>query len=173
MFYNEFEEEGSNFGLSLEDVIKRYKIKSVINLRGPNEDEKWYQDEVKMCEKYKINHYSIGFSASKLPKKKDLLRVFDILDNTEYPLLIHCKEGADRTGLISTIYKLHYQKMPLEKALEQLDFIPYGHVSIFSAKAIDDFFKLYQKFNNGKDIRTWIEEDYNESKYKDSLLTDF
>lgn len=149
---------------SLEDVIKKYEIKTIINLRGKCEEDKdWYKDEVLVCEKYGVKRYDIRFSARSLPKKDSLLQLFEAFDNAEYPLLFHCLRGADRAGLAGTIYEMQYEGKSLEKSLKQLG-MRYGHVG---ARVLDDFFRLYEKFGDGKDLRTWVEEDYDEMKYKD------
>ena len=49
-----------------------------------------------------------------------------------------------------------------------MSFFRYGHVKGYNkTKAMDNFFKLYEELGNGRDIRTWVEEDYDEVKYKD------
>jgi protein tyrosine/serine phosphatase len=79
-------------------------------------------------------------------------------------LLIHCEAGADRTGLASVIYELQYEGKTLNESLKQLSFFSYGH---FGLTAIDDFFRLYEKFGENRDLRKWVQEDYDEKKYKD------
>lgn len=149
----------------LEELIKKYEIKTIINLRGENKIHDWYKDEISICKKYSIKHYDIDFSAKKLPKKKELLKLFEAFDTAEYPLLLHCMSGADRTGLASVIYELQYEAKTLKESLKQLSFFRYGHLP----NDIDDFFKLYEKFNKGRDLRTWVEEDYDKIKYEEYL----
>ncbi len=146
----------------LEEVIRKYEIKTMINLRGESNGEEWYEDEISICEKYGVKHYDLRFSTKILPKKESLLELFEIFDNAEYPLIFHCKAGADRAGLAGAIYKLEYEGKSLEKALKQLS-IRYGHIGV---KPINDFFKLYKKFGHGKDLRTWVTEDYDEIKHQ-------
>jgi len=154
---------------SLEKMIKKYEIKTVINLRGKcGQGDEWYKDEVRTCEKYGVQHYDIRFSARSLPKKDSLLKLFEAFEQAEYPLLVHCLRGADRAGLAGTIYELQYNGKSLEDSLKQLS-IRYGHIS---ARSMDDFFKLYEKFGKGRDLRTWVLEDYDEIKYKDYFKTE-
>ena len=82
----------------LERTIKKYDIKTIINLRGWREGKKWYEEEIAVCKKYNVKHHDIKFSTRRLPRKKDVLEFFEVLDTAEYPLLIHCQAGADRTG---------------------------------------------------------------------------
>lgn len=151
---------------SLEDVIKEYGIRSVINLRGVHKDERWYQEEVSVCKDYGIGHYSVRIYGNRLPEKEELLKVFEVLDNAEYPILAHCEHGLVRAGFFSTIYKLQYQKKSLEEALKQLDFVSPEYRQKGGVRSIEDFFKLYKEFGKGRDIHTWVEEDYEYDKYK-------
>lgn len=53
-------------------------------------------------------------------------------------VLIHCYHGADRTGLVSAMYRVIYQQWPLEKAKREMMAGPYGFHSIW--KNIEGFF---------------------------------
>lgn len=150
----------------LEKIIQEYNIKTIINLRGEKEGDDWYEDEISICQKYDVGHYNVNLSARSLPKKKELLKLFEIFDTAEYPLLFHCRAGADRASLVGCLYKLQYEEEPLKQALKQLSFFRYGHLN---ASAIYHFFELYQEFSEGRDLRTWVEEDYDEIKYEDYL----
>ena len=47
------------------------------------------------------------------------------------PVLIHCYHGADRTGLISGMYRVIYQNWPIEEAKREMQQGPYGYHSIW------------------------------------------
>ena len=47
------------------------------------------------------------------------------------PVLIHCRHGSDRTGLIVALYRILYQNWTKEDALEEMLKGGYGHHSIF------------------------------------------
>lgn len=147
----------------LEELIQEYEIKTIINLRGESKGKEWYEDEISICKKYNIDHYDVRLSSQSLPKKKAMLELFEIFDNAAYPVLFHCWAGADRAGLVGVLYKLQYEGETLNKALKQLSFFRYGHLN---AMSMDNFFKLYKEFGNGRDLRTWVEEDYDETKYE-------
>src|SRR5262245_53973378 len=49
----------------LEYYIQKYKIKSVLNLRGEAADAVWYQEETIVSSEQNVNHYDIALSASK------------------------------------------------------------------------------------------------------------
>lgn len=41
-------------------------------------------------------------------------------------MLIHCQHGADRTGLVSALYRMVYQGWTREQALDELQHGGYG-----------------------------------------------
>ena len=47
------------------------------------------------------------------------------------PVLIHCYHGADRTGLISGMYRIVYQGWPPEEARREMQQGPYGYHSVW------------------------------------------
>lgn len=45
----------------------------------------------------------------------------EILDNPEnYPILIHCKAGLHRTGLMTAIYRIEYEHKPIAEVVDEL-----------------------------------------------------
>ncbi|MGO9611667.1 MAG: hypothetical protein ACLPX5_01335 [Dissulfurispiraceae bacterium] len=56
--------------------------------------------------------------------------------------LIHCKTGADRSGLVAAMWKTLIDKEPKDEAARQLSIL-YGHLSIGDTAAMDDFFEKW------------------------------
>lgn len=148
-------------------TIEKHKIRTVINLRGPSPDKEWYREEVATCKKHGVEHYSIRFSARSLPYRDRLLRLLKVYRTAHYPILIHCQGGADRTSLASVYYRMTIKGEPLEKALDQMNLMTYCHLPIGSTSSMDWFFEIYEEEGRkkGKDIETWIREDYRRSRY--------
>lgn len=142
-------------GNDLESVLKRNDIKTVLCLRsGTTED--WYQREIEICIKNGIDHEDVPMSARELPKPGALLSVIDILDRAKYPVLIHCQAGADRTGLVSTLYSVIYKNQPLDRAEHEELTWRYAHFPVEKTRAMDEFFDLYRKTSAGLSLRDWI-----------------
>ena len=105
-------------------------------------------------------------SATKRPKRSDLLRLIDVMNRCEYPLLIHCKSGADRTGLATTIYRMVVLKEPPEKALAAFT-IYHSHVPIFGPERLHEPIDEYAAWltNHGlphtpERFRNWVLNTY-------------
>lgn len=122
----------------LEHYIPKFNIKSVINLRGRHPQKEWWQTEKDVCHHFGVKHFDIALSASKSPppdKIKLLLTFFQIAPR---PVLIHCKAGADRSGLAAALWKIVIDNEPKSKAKKQLS-IFYGHLPFGSTQVLDDF----------------------------------
>ena len=92
--------------IGLENVISQLGIKTVLNLRGPNPGEPWYDAEAQVCEAMNVTLADHPMSASHLPSGELLSAIVHTLQRAEYPLLIHCAGGADRSGAIAAIYRM-------------------------------------------------------------------
>lgn len=148
----------------LPTVAKRYNIRTIINLRyvpkATDKERDWYEDEVAYCEREGIKRVDIPFSSVRLPAPQILNDILNAYDTAEYPVLIHCQAGADRSGLASVLYAAIYEKMPFEEAARTQLTLQYAHVSFGKARAMSEFCDLYRKHNNGLGLREWIENSY-------------
>src|SRR5207248_3100494 len=85
----------------LEWLIRRYGIRTVINLRGACPGVNWYRDQARVTAELDVSQEDIHLSATRLPSTTAIRRLVEVLQRSERPLLIHCQQGADRTGLAS------------------------------------------------------------------------
>lgn len=108
---------------------KTYGIKTVINLRGDNTGAPWYDAEIGETRKLGIAHVNFGMSARRELTQAEAANLISILERAEKPVLIHCKAGADRSGLASALYVAAVAKLG-EAAAEQQISIRYGHFSL-------------------------------------------
>ena len=134
-------------GSQLDHFIKKYKIKTVINLRGASPEAKWYLEEMKVVQKDTVSHLDIRLSALRYvpPQKVDSIMV--VAASAARPILVHCQGGADRSGLFCAAWKLRYERASVERASHQLSFI-YGHIPFFRnrTEVMDSSFYTYAGF---------------------------
>jgi protein tyrosine phosphatase (PTP) superfamily phosphohydrolase (DUF442 family) len=127
----------------LRELVRDRHIRTVVNLRGVSQVQDWYRAEARTLHDLNVSQEDITFSANRLPPPSELRRLIDVLDHTEYPVLLHCKQGADRTGLASAVVLLLYTDGILADARRQL-WPVYGHFRFGRTAAIDRFFDLYE-----------------------------
>ncbi len=136
---------------ALENLIQKKDIKTIINLRGESSSE-WYQKEVEVVQKTGITLENIQMRASRLPLRKDLLKLIELFETAERPILIHCQAGADRTGEAAAMWVIDQMDGDQEDGLEQLT-LKYKHLRW--AKPAKSYF-IKNIYQNSK----WALENY-------------
>ena len=133
--------------MKLEHYIKKYGISTVINLRGKQINYKWYFDEIGTCQKNNVLHYDIRMSAEKTPSNGTIKTLISLFIKAPRPILIHCKAGADRSGLAAALWKTVIDRIPKAEAKKQLS-IWYGHMPFGPTQVLDEFFEHYRLQRN-------------------------
>jgi protein tyrosine phosphatase (PTP) superfamily phosphohydrolase (DUF442 family) len=96
-------------------LIRKESIRTVINLRGPNPADAWYRSELAVTDHLHVLHYDFAFSAKKTPRYALLSALTEALLTAPGPILLHCRGGADRTGMAVAVW-LILQNKPLAVA---------------------------------------------------------
>src|SRR5262249_29836647 len=96
-------------------------------------------------------------------------------DRSEYPLLFHCRRGADRTGLASAMVLLLQTSTSLDEARRQLA-LRYGHVAIGRPAYLNEFLDLYEEdlhdqgiIHSPSHFRAWLEDGYCPAECRSAL----
>lgn len=103
----------------LKEWRERYGLRTVVNLRG-NEAAEVYREEKTATEDLGIRLIDIEWSARRLPGREGLEMLLDTLEKGEKPILLHCAEGVDRTGVASAIAAMAVGGEDFRSALEQV-----------------------------------------------------
>lgn len=143
---------------------RRFGLKSVLNLRGHRQD--CGSDALGRARAGELGliHADAPFESRGAPHKDRILRLVDLLPTLPEPLLIHCKSGADRTGLIAGIW-LILNGHSVAEALGQLHW-RFGHIAASRTGILDAFFQDYaahQAAHGPKPFLDWLREDYDEA----------
>jgi protein tyrosine/serine phosphatase len=113
----------------LAKYVKRYGIRTVLNLRGLNNKYQWYHDEVAAAEKLGLKFVDFKMSARRELTEAQTEALIALLHDVPKPILVHCKSGSDRTGLVSAIYLYKIAGLGEAAAERQISF-RYGHIGI-------------------------------------------
>jgi len=124
----------------LEHYVKKYEIKSIVNLLGDHPNESWYKEEIEVSGDHNVKHYDLSLPVTREPTDEEVRKLTEIFKNAPRPVLIHCKAGADRSGLAAAMWKVIVDKEPKSEAGEELSIL-YGHIPIGKTIAMDQFFK--------------------------------
>lgn len=114
-------------------------IKTLINLK-----EEGVEDfERRLAEKYHVSLHHIPMSAEFPPTEAQLETYFSLLDNPgNYPIWMHCQGGADRTGVMTAVYRLEYQNWSKVKAI--LEMVRYFHIPLIYPR-LTRYIRDYQR----------------------------
>ncbi len=135
-------------------------FKTILNLRGPRNDGP-YTLEREACAELGLTLVDFPIRSRSALDKPTLLAAIDIWKTLEYPVLMHCKSGADRTGFMATMYLWQHKGVPLRQAMDHLS-LRYGHVRQAKTGVIDFFYEQYLKAEaeTGIGFRDWVETVY-------------
>jgi protein tyrosine phosphatase (PTP) superfamily phosphohydrolase (DUF442 family) len=150
----------------LPGLVGDKKIATVLNLRGGSENDPWYVAEVADTKRLGVDFYDLPLVATVRPSRKQLLMVLDVLDRCQYPLLIHCKSGSDRTGLVSALY-LMSRKGVDPRSAEKAFSLYYGHVPLLGTRHLHEPLQEYaawldahRQSHTPERFRDWVAHDY-------------
>jgi protein tyrosine/serine phosphatase len=105
--------------------LAKLKIRTVINLRGFHDDKDEAKGTAIRLIDVPINTWDID--------DDQVIQVMKELSKPENgPFLIHCKHGADRTGLMSAMYRIIYQGWSKERALDEMRKGGYGYHAVWA-----------------------------------------
>ena len=134
------------YNFDMPEFYKKYHFKTILNLRGAKPNKKWYIYEKTFCKEHNITLIDFKISDKKVQSIQTMQKILNIIKRAKKPLLIHCKAGADRTGLASALYW-----DSIGKNGDKMLSLKYGHFPYLGSptKAMDESFKKW-KMKNGK-----------------------
>ena len=110
-------------------TVRSLGLRSVLNLRGAEPDQPWYQAERAVTDRLGVRLIDFRMSDAQELEPQKMQALIALMRAAPKPLLIHCRAGADRTGLAAALYKLAISGTPAPVAADQLS-IRYGHVGL-------------------------------------------
>jgi protein tyrosine phosphatase (PTP) superfamily phosphohydrolase (DUF442 family) len=141
---------------------KRHGIKTILNLRGRRDTCGAYQLERDAAAALGLALVNFPCRSRGMPEKSTLREAVALFQSIEYPVLMHCKSGADRAGFFAALYLHLHEGKPVAEAMKQLS-LRYGHVKAAKTGMLDKFLACYAADTGGNDparFLPWVEEVY-------------
>lgn len=137
-----------------EEAIARYRIRTIVNLQDeyPDPDLQrggWgggSEKETDLCRRLGVRY--VYLPPDLIPRRQvgahrpqAIDRFLSLLDDpANFPLLIHCKAGLHRTGVMTAVFRMEYQGYTPDEAIRDLKTNGFGH---FACTAANDYITQY------------------------------
>lgn len=146
--------------------LARRGIRTIVNLRGAR-DCGSYRLEIEACQRHGIKLVNFEVRSRMAPPVEVIRNARSLFDNLEYPMLLHCKSGADRAGLMSAFFVYMKQGKPMEEAIKQLS-LKFGHFKQSDTGILDYLFQRYMADNEAEPMTffEWLESRYDPAEIK-------
>jgi protein tyrosine/serine phosphatase len=139
-------------------------IRTIVNLRGER-DCGAYRLQVAACRKHGIAMEELTLKSRAAPTRQQIHAAKALFARIQYPMLMHCKSGADRAGLGSALFMILREGKPVAEAMWQLS-PRYGHIKQADTGIIDFFFERYlvEAERSGVPFLQWVDAIYDAEK---------
>lgn len=136
------------------EAIERLGIRTIVNLQNEYPDPELDNDflgagstrESELCQELGVNY--VFLSPDLIPRRQaetrqpkvieEFLEVMD--DPNNYPVLIHCRAGLHRTGVLCAVYRMEYQGWSPFQALDEVRRLGFGR---FKCSSNNDYIMQY------------------------------
>jgi protein tyrosine phosphatase (PTP) superfamily phosphohydrolase (DUF442 family) len=129
------------------DAIRRYGLRTIINLQDEDEDPNLPRHllgggrvrEHELCERLGVRY--VWLAPDLLPRRRipaerpqSIDRFIEIMrDPKNHPVLIHCRAGLHRTGVMTAVYRMEFEGHSAHAALQELKANGFGEFGCTSA----------------------------------------
>jgi protein tyrosine phosphatase (PTP) superfamily phosphohydrolase (DUF442 family) len=151
---------------TLRSLIRERGIRTVLNLRGANPEDAWYREELAATLAAGATQVDVPLASDQWISREQANELLRLIDQCEYPILIHCEFGAERTGLASAMFELLRPGGTLADARRQFS-LDYLFVAIKDGRVMQAHVDAYESwlrhkgFSHTPDLfRRWLASDY-------------
>jgi hypothetical protein len=150
----------------LAETLSRHGIKTVLNLRGSNPTNRWYQEEVTATNGAGATQIDVAMSSCVWMSRAQLRALIGALEHAEYPLLVHCWWGSERSGLVSAFAELLRPGSRLADARAQFS-LRYLFVRVNDGKVMAEHLDQYENWlldnhleHDLANFHRWVDEGF-------------
>jgi tyrosine-protein phosphatase SIW14 len=113
---NEFVYRGGQPPAESWQGLAKMGVKTVIDLR--REDEHSTAEEAKAVAAAGMKYVNVPMKGVVAPTDAQIAKVLGVL-NSQEPVFVHCKKGADRTGTVIACYRIAHDRWQRQQALQE------------------------------------------------------
>ncbi|MFZ4807997.1 MAG: fused DSP-PTPase phosphatase/NAD kinase-like protein [Hyphomicrobiaceae bacterium] len=149
----------------------RRGVRTIVNLRGPHMSGSYWL-EAAACRRHGLQLVDFQVRSRAAPTREEIRAARDLFDRIAYPMVMHCKSGADRAGLMSVLF-LHFRcGVPIAEAKNQLS-LRYGHIRQADTGILDAFFERYLADSAVRPMpfMEWVDTVYDPDSVKQSFTS--
>ncbi len=146
-------------------------VRTIVNLRGERLCGSYWLEQA-ACKKHGIELVDFMLRSRAAPKREQIRGAVELFDRVAYPVLMHCKSGSDRVGLMSVLYRHLKEGVPLEEARRQLS-VRYGHFRQTHTGVLDYVFERYIADNKRTPMPflEWVDKVYDPDEVQRAFRT--
>ena len=146
--------------------LAREGVRTIVNLRGERLCGSYWLEQA-ACKRYGIALVNYQVRSRAAPSREELRGVRELFERIEYPMLMHCKSGSDRAGLMSVLYRHLRQGVPMPEAIKELS-LRFGHIRQADTGVLDAFFERYIADTKVRPMAfyEWVETVYDPDELK-------
>jgi protein tyrosine/serine phosphatase len=130
-------------------AVLRYRIRTIVNAQDewpdPDVVGNWFNTgtikESELCRQLGVNYVHLApdlISRRRVPRDRPgaVDRFLEIMDDpANHPVLLHCRAGLHRTGVLAAVYRMEYQGWGQLQAIEEMK--EHGFGAFFCTTAND------------------------------------
>ncbi len=146
-------------------------VRTIVNLRGERNCGS-YRLEANACRRNGIKLINFPMRSRGAPDIQTVQQLEAMLQKIDYPVVFHCKSGADRVGLASALYLILHENCSPEEAMKQLS-MRYGHFKQADTGILDHFLESYTEYNKVTPMpfMDWINTVYDRKQVRKSFAS--
>ncbi len=151
---------------SLAKTLRTHKIRTVLNLRGPNPESAWYRAEREATLAEGATQVDVSMASDQWISRVQARTIVELLQSSKPPLLIHCQWGSERTGLVAAFVELLRPGGSIDSARSQFSlrhlFLPCGDGPMMTGHIdrYEQWLKREGTRHSPDEFRRWIADGY-------------
>lgn len=138
----------------------RLGVKTILNLRADRVCGA-YALEMREAERLGLTVHNVRISSRNAPRVELLVALDQLFRTMQKPVLLHCKSGADRAGIVAVLYLIMAEGKRVAEARPHLS-MRYGHMKAGAQGALDAFLDAFEREGEAKGLSVlqWAQSAY-------------